>query len=564
MYTDFFGLREKPFSITPDPRYLFMSERHGEALAHLVYGVTESGGFIQLTGEVGTGKTTLVRTLLLNRMPDNADVAVVLNPQLSVLEFLATICEELHIDVAHNRGSIKAQTDALNRHLLAAHSEGRRTILIVDEAQNLSPAVLEQVRLLTNLETAKQKLLQIILIGQPELRELLARNDLRQLAQRITGRYHLQPLTREETAQYIEHRLKVAGALGEVFDSGAKKELFRLSKGVPRLINVICDRALLGAYSVESRRVNRRLVRRAAAEVSGELQRPLWLRPVLATATVVAITVIAASFWWLAQGSVLVAASETPAAAVAAEPMEADTDSGIGTPPTKQVMEPEIPVVDEAIEVPSLNEQLQLGAELTTTASALTSLFEAWGLAYQASAKSGCEQASEAGLACLYQRGSWSGLKQMDRPAILTLVDDNGDRHEVLLAAIHDDSAVLSIGGVVVEHPVSDILQSWFGQYMLLWRPVSGTPVSLGPGSRNEGVVWLRRSLGTIGPEYATANEDSDAFDAELERAVRQFQRDQRLSVDGLAGKQTQIVINSLLAGDGTPRLTVPILAAQE
>ena len=238
MYTDFFGLHEKPFSITPDPRYLFLSERHGEALAHLVYGVTESGGFIQLTGEVGTGKTTLVRTLLLNRMPENADVAVVLNPQLSVLEFLATICEELHIDVPHNKGSIKAQTDALNRHLLKAHAEGRRTILVVDEAQNLSPAVLEQVRLLTNLETAKQKLLQIILIGQPELRELLDRTDLRQLAQRITARYHLEPLSSAESAQYIEHRLKVAGALGEVFDTGARKEVFRLSKGVPRLINV--------------------------------------------------------------------------------------------------------------------------------------------------------------------------------------------------------------------------------------------------------------------------------------------------------------------------------------
>ena len=370
MYTDFFGLREKPFSITPDPRYLFMSERHGEALAHLVYGVTESGGFIQLTGEVGTGKTTLVRTLLLNRMPNNADVAVVLNPQLSVLEFLATICEELHIDVAHNRGSIKAQTDALNRHLLGAHSEGRRTILIVDEAQNLSPAVLEQVRLLTNLETAKQKLLQIILIGQPELRELLARNDLRQLAQRITGRYHLEPLTREETAQYIEHRLKVAGALGEVFDSGAKKELFRLSEGVPRLINVICDRALLGAYSVESRRVNRRLVRRAAAEVSGQLERPLWLRPALAASGVIGVAVIAASFWWLSQGPVPVSTSEVPAAAVAAEPTEADAGFEVGTLPTEQFQETEIDVADEAIEEPPLNEQLQLGAELQQHRSA--------------------------------------------------------------------------------------------------------------------------------------------------------------------------------------------------
>ena len=203
MYTSFFGLNEKPFSITPDPRYLFMSERHGEALAHLVYGVTESGGFVQLTGEVGTGKTTLCRTLLLNRMPSNADVAVVLNPQLSPPEFLEAICEELEMPVPKPKGSIKALVNALNRHLLAAHADGRRTILVVDEAQNLAPEVLEEIRLLTNLETSKQKLLQIILIGQPELRELLARTDLRQLAQRITGRYHLQPLTRDETDRYI-------------------------------------------------------------------------------------------------------------------------------------------------------------------------------------------------------------------------------------------------------------------------------------------------------------------------------------------------------------------------
>jgi general secretion pathway protein A len=559
MYTEFFGLREKPFSITPDPHYLFMSERHGEALAHLVYGVTESGGFIQLTGEVGTGKTTLVRTLLLNRMPNNADVAVVLNPQLSVLEFLATICEELHIDIAHNRGSIKAQTDALNRHLLDAHSEGRRTILIVDEAQNLSPAVLEQVRLLTNLETAKQKLLQIILIGQPELRELLARNDLRQLAQRITGRYHLEPLTREETAHYIEHRLKVAGALGEVFDSGAKKSAFNLSQGVPRLINVICDRALLGAYSVESRRVNKRLVRRAAAEVSGELERPVWLRPALATAAVVGIAVITASVWSYTQqsaGNLSKAVLDAPAAAIAAEPqaqeLAAEPEVAQPEPAEETAVEPAAAAAD----TPTLNEQLQLGSALTTTASALTSLFETWGLEYQASAQNGCSQANEAGLVCLYQRGSWSWLKQMDRPALMTLVDDDGESHEVLLTAVRGDMVELSIGGILVEHPASSLLQSWFGQYMLLWRPPGGTPVSLRPGVRNENVVWLRNSLAAIDPRYTSADQKSDVYDADLEQLVRRFQRDHRLSVDGLAGQQTQIVINSLLAVDGTPRLT--------
>jgi general secretion pathway protein A len=554
MYTSFFGLNEKPFSITPDPRYLFMSERHGEALAHLVYGVTESGGFIQLTGEVGTGKTTLVRTLLLNRMPDNADVAVVLNPQLSVLEFLATICEELHIDVAHNKGSIKAQTDALNRHLLAAHADGRRTILVVDEAQNLSPAVLEQVRLLTNLETAKQKLLQIILIGQPELRELLARNDLRQLAQRITGRYHLEPLTGEETARYMEHRLKVAGALGEIFDVSAKKEVFRLSQGVPRVINVICDRALLGAYSLESRRINRRLIRRAAAEVRGQLERSPWLRPVAAAASIVGLAIVVASAWFMMQQQTVELATEGTETAVAETLAE--------QPATPAAQAELVAEVDSVPEVQaSLNEQLQLASGLTTTASALTTLFGTWGLEYEGAARSGCEQAGAVGLACYYQRGSWSGLRQMDRPAILTLVDDSGESHEVVLMAIRGSSADLSIGGVVVTQPVETIRDAWFGQYLLLWRPASGQPVSLRPNSRGADVLWLRESLASIDPAFATADPSSDVYDAKLQDAVRTFQRAHRIEVDGLAGQQTQIIINSLLAVDGTPRLRTPLLA---
>ncbi len=558
MYTSFFGLNEKPFSITPDPRYLFMSERHGEALAHLVYGVTESGGFIQLTGEVGTGKTTLVRSLLLDRMPDNADVAVVLNPQLSVVEFLATICEELHIEVVHNKGSVKALTDALNRHLLDAHAAGRRTILVVDEAQNLAPAVLEQVRLLTNLETAKQKLLQIILIGQPELRELLARTDLRQLAQRITARYHLEPLTREETASYIEHRLKVAGALGEVFDAAAKKEVFRLSHGVPRLVNVICDRALLGAYAKESRPVTARLVRQAAAEVKGEFEPSPWLSRAAYAAVLAGAAIIAVGSW-----SVL--RQETPPA-----PQETQV-------PVQQaaiVAEQPRPVVEEAVAEavvqapvpapgPSLQEQLQLAKELTSTSFALAALFETWGLEYRAGGRTGCQQAAAAGLDCLYQRGSWAGLAQMDRPAVLTLVDDNGDSHEVVLTAIRGDNAELSIGGVLVTHPVAEVTAAWFGEFMLLWRPPTGAAVPLGAGTRGPEVVWLRDSLAAIDGRYASANPQSDMFDDELDRIVRAFQRDHRLDVDGVAGQQTQIIINSLLGVDGTPQLSSPVLAQE-
>jgi general secretion pathway protein A len=544
MYTSFFGLNEKPFSITPDPRYLFMSERHGEALAHLVYGVTESGGFIQLTGEVGTGKTTLCRTLLLNRMPGNADVAVVLNPQLSAPEFLEAICEELSIEVPAPGGSIKALINALNEHLLSAHAEGRRTILIVDEAQNLAPDVLEEVRLLTNLETSKQKLLQIILIGQPELRELLARNDLRQLAQRITGRYHLEPLTREETDQYIEHRLQVAGALGEVFDAGAKRAVFKLSQGVPRLINVICDRALLGAYSKGDRTVNRRLVHRATREITGEPELDKgwrWALPAIGV-TVAAMLLIAALAWY----------NDNRETEIQAEPIAVEV-------PADVVPEP----VAEEEEQISLDEQLSMARELSGAESALATLFDIWSIDLSSAASPPCTHAQSLGFSCLSDRTSWSGLRRLNRPAVLELVDQSGDAHYVVLTAMLGDHAELSIGGVSVTHPVGAIADMWFGDYQLVWQPPNGVSVSLLPGMRDPNVIWLRESLAAIDPRYQAEPFNSDIYDQELEQQVRAFQRDQRLDVDGLAGKQTQIIINSLLESDNTPRLTIPQLAQE-
>ena len=554
MYTDFFGLNEKPFSITPDPRYLFMSERHGEALAHLVYGVTESGGFVQLTGEVGTGKTTLVRTLLLNQMPDNADVAVVLNPQITVQEFLLTICEELGIAVPEHKHGIKALTDALNQHLLSAHAAGRRTVLVVDEAQNLAPAVLEQVRMLTNLETAKQKLLQIILIGQPELRELLDRNDLRQLAQRITGRYHLEPLTREESAQYVEHRLRVAGALGEVIDNAAKKEVFRLSQGVPRLINVICDRALLGAYSQGSRIITKRLIKRAAAEVAGEPDKSPTISRMAMTLGPVGIAVVIASIWSVTQESGSVGTTEdsvTLQTPVIEMPVTASTEPPPEENSNNSVAAPETPRA-------SLSEELALSGGLTTRDFAFASLFELWELEYTSGSQTGCSQAAAAGLACLSQRGSWNGLRQLNRPAILTIIDNEGDSHELVLSAIHEDSAELSIGGVAVTHTVSEITEFWFGEFRLLWRPPFGVPVSLSPGSRSAEVLWLRQSLADIDEYYISDNIDSDVYDTNLQVVVREFQHDHRLAVDGLVGQRTLIIINSLLESDGSPRLLAP------
>jgi general secretion pathway protein A len=267
MYRAHFRLDESPFSLTPDPRYLFLSERHREALAHLLYGLGQDGGFVQLTGEVGTGKTTLSRSLL-EQAPSEVDVALVLNPRQSATELLATICDELGVTY-EDAGSVKSLTDGLNRHLLATHAEGRRTVVIIDEAQQLQPDVLEQVRLLTNLETATEKLLKIILIGQPELRDMMARSSLRQLSQRITARYHLAPLSAHETATYVRHRLEVAGCSRPIFTPGALRAVHRWSGGVPRLVNVICDRALLGAYARDREHVTARFVGKAAREVLG-------------------------------------------------------------------------------------------------------------------------------------------------------------------------------------------------------------------------------------------------------------------------------------------------------
>ncbi len=549
MYTSFFGLNEKPFAITPDPRYLFMSERHGEGLAHLVYGVTESGGFIQLTGEVGTGKTTLVRTLL-GQLPDEVDVALILNPQVSAIEFLLTICEELNVTLPGDTGSSKALVDALNRHLLDVHARGRRVILLVDEAQNLAEDVLEQVRLLTNLETAKQKLLQIILIGQPELRDLLAQNNLRQLAQRVTGRYHLEPLTQAEAVRYIDHRMRVAGALTDIFDKRAKRAVFRASGGIPRLINVICDRALLGAYSRGERRITPNIVRRAASEVSGNTVSPVmrWLYAASATA---AALVIGAGIWVSTQ------TAPAPVAAVTSVPVAMSTpQSGSPPPAGESAAENNDETPEDIAETaqPPLDETLQSAVLGSDIDSAMDTLFALWGLSYEKSADTGCAEARAKGLDCLYQRGSWKVLEQLNRPAMLTLTDSSGTTHHPVLTALDGDLAELGFGSTRLRVPIEEVTDLWYGQYMLMWRPPNGERVALRPGTRGSGVLWLRQSLARL-----DGNEDagtgSDYFDATLEQRLREFQRKHRLQVDGLAGQQTQILINSLLQGDGTPRL---------
>lgn len=546
MYLAFFGLNEKPFAITPDPRYLFLGERHAEALAHLVYGITEAGGFIQLTGEVGTGKTTIVRSLL-GQIPKTAEVALILNPQMTAPEFLLTICEEIGIGVPDSaQGSVKELVDILNHYLLRSHSEGRRVVLVVDEAQNLDPAVLEQVRLLTNLETETRKLLQIILIGQPELRELLSRNELRQLSQRVTGRYHLDPLERDESAAYLRHRLRIAGATREIFSPGALRTLHRRAGGIPRLMNVIADRALLGAFTQDRHLVSARLVNRAADEVFGRTATPRWV-PWAAVGGSAALLVVAAITLW--QWSYARAATPTALRAAHVGPT--------ASPPTAALTPPEpapAPASASAAKAPLLGDLLDKFQAQTDTDTAFTQLFALWGAQYVPGTVDPCAQATQKGLECLVQRGSLAQLRQYNRPAILTVSDDSGMPRQVVLAGLDDEHALIELGAERQEVSIGNLSRYWFGDYVLLWRPGGGHGKPMSLGARGADVRWLRESLDKLAGVPAK-QPVSDVYDPELMKAVQSFQREHRLAVDGIAGVQTQILVDAAMGSADSPFL---------
>ncbi|HET7369229.1 MAG TPA: AAA family ATPase [Gammaproteobacteria bacterium] len=530
MYAQYFGLQENPFTITPNPRYLYLGARHAEALAHLLYGVTESGGFIQLTGEVGTGKTMLIRSLL-EQLPEHVDVALIFNPQMTLIEFLRAICSELGVDVADGQSAADI-TATLNRHLLQAHADGRRVVLIIDEAQGLPRDLLEQVRLLTNLETRQHKLMQIILVGQPELREMLARRDLRQLAQRITGRYHLMPLDATATRAYVQHRLQIAGAGGAIFTAGGLRRLYRLSGGVPRLINILADRALLGAYAAERRECDAGLVRQAAGEVLDPPPPKPRLRLAAATLAVAAVALAGALAWnWQIAGA-------DPVNAQAAKPVSAAA----------------IEAAADAPEDP-LAGWLQSAGAAAGTDSAFNTLFSLWGATYAPeSATSACSQAQAAGLRCLYQQGSWRVLASYNRPAIVNLTTADGHRYQAVVTALGDGAVTLRAGTLSKTLPLGAVRRDWNGEFLLLWRPPPDSEGLLHEGMAGPAVAWLGNQLAKLDSGLASI-AGATAYDATIAGAVRRFQRLHDLRVDGIAGERTLIELNSVLQSANVPQL---------
>lgn len=517
MYEAYFGLTERPFSIAPDPHYLYLSERHREALAHLLFGITERGGFVQLTGEVGTGKTTITRALL-EQLPADVDVALIINPNVTSREFLAAICAELKIDVSKRGHSTQTLMDDLMRYLLDAYAAGRHTVVLVDEAQNLSPQVLEQVRLLTNLETTKEKLLQIILVGQPELRELLARPELRQVAQRVTARYHLSPLSLAETRRYIQHRCQVAGAGRPLFSEAAIRVIHYRAGGIPRLINVICDRALLGAYATGRSRVTLPVALHAASEVAGRYGNR-WPKYARRAALVAAVPLAAAiAVWqWPAPSDSKAAIEQT----APAEPTFAERLAAHGTDPE----------------------------------AAFGPLFQLWGERYQAGTiKSPCEQAIEAKLRCYFEHGDWEALQRRNLPAVIELRDDVGRRHPVLLAEAGGGEAVVVLNGERVRVPIPELIRRWTHDSVTLWRPPSGIGATLGPDSQPAALRWLVAKLDRAEGKPASTTVPA-AFDRALERRVREFQQRQGLTVDGIVGEMTLFNLFLAAPDPGAPTL---------
>jgi general secretion pathway protein A len=574
MYTAYFGLSENPFSLTPDPRFLFMSQRHREALAHLMYGMGNRGGFVLLTGEVGTGKTTLCRSLL-EQIPEGVEVALVLNPKQTALELVASLCDELKIVHPKETGSLKVLIDLLNQHLLEIHARGRRTVLIIDEAQNLSSDVLEQVRLLTNLETTTSKLLQILLIGQPELQDMMARPELRQLGQRITARYHLSPLTLDETIAYVEHRLEVAGCRRRLFTKGALRRVQNLTGGVPRLINTICDRALLGAYAKQMERVDRKMVRLAASEVMGPrlfsrpLARPGWVMALAACA------VLWAGWRFFVapgmDGQPVVSDEKTPTGMSASGPRLVESPSARAEPhPAPGALpgpdtDPEQRPLGSA-PGPILTEKLLTEAATASEDAAFALLFGEWQAAYPAlPGITPCDRAARAGLRCYKDRGNWTTLRHLNRPVILELVDRDQNRHYMAAVRMEGEQVTVALGEEEVTLRQADIEPFWFGDFALLWRPPPVASPIIKEGDRGPDVLWLRAQLdraegiqqGEV-DHTGQASPPSPRFDARLRERVMRFQQANFVKSDGIVGEQTLILLNTATADSDIPLLCAP------
>ena len=522
MYHRYFGLKEEPFSIAVNPRYLFMSARHRDALAHLLYGVGAGGGFILLTGEVGTGKTTINRCLL-EQLPENTDIALILNPALNAVELLATVCDELNLDYASDEQSLKVLTDKLHQFLLNNHAKGRNTVLLIDEAQHLQFEVLEQIRLLTNLETNTKKLLQIILVGQPELRALLNKPELLQLPQRITARHQLKPLNADETQAYIRHRLQVAGlpANHELFPRKIVKGIHKASRGIPRIINVLCDRMLLGTYGQNKTVVDQAMLKQSIVEVMGEEEDiTLDTSPSFSPWLVASVIVLSAvAFLWLWPSY-----SNTP---VANEVAMAQTAT-ISISDTKKITPVTSPTYSWFSDETSAINALLVGLQIETVNTSI------------------CGNNTEEAMRCeRMQATTWQELIAFNRPAVIALVTPEKLQAYAVVLGINNHQAIVMQGEATQTIPLSVLGPLWTGEFLFIWQTSEFYRAPFSKGHRGQEVTWLAQQFATLDQQSKLLA--NDVFNEPLSQRVKIFQDNYQLQADGVVGLKTLLKLNELL-----------------
>lgn len=517
-----------------------MSPRHQEGLAHLFYGIKRGGGFVALTGEVGTGKTTLCRHLL-GHLPEDIEIAYILNPKLNAIELLATICDELGISYADEKQSLKYLNDQLNRYLLDAYAKGKRSVLMIDEAQNLSLEVLEQVRLLTNLETAKSKLLQIILVGQPELQLLLKRNELRQLNQRVTARYHLQALSFQETRAYIAHRLTCCGARSGLFKTAAMRKIYKLSNGIPRLINILCDRCLLGAYATEANTVTSAIVRRAAKEVLPKREKGFYGARWALIGAILLLIGLSASYFNNGQNFRL-------ASITAQSTLSVNDAEKAGERLIKQGI-----VLEQFKKTEEFSKFIAAAEHPLQTA--LTKYLEAWKVKPEHNETLTCKTILKRGYRCLFDRTDWKTLLALQRQVILEFsLADTQKRYALLTGTRHGEPVLL----FNKQHTfaLQDILPFWQGYFLLLWKPPLADTMTIFLHQKSPDVFWVRQKLDQI-DNNAIHVEDPFYFDNNLEMRIKRFQRQSQLYADGVVGPRTMIKLQNAAAPENAPLLDI-------
>lgn len=551
MYTRYFGFNEKPFTLTPNPRFIYLSNNHKEAFAHLLYGINNHYGFIELLGEVGTGKTTVLRTLLGQLKDENYSAALIFNPCLTGVELLRSINSEFGIDASSEYSNeLLAE---LNRFLLTENAAGRTVVLVIDEAQNLQPEVLEQVRMISNLETENDKLIQIILSGQPELEALLDRPDLRQLNQRIAVRYRLSPIRMDETRAYIRHRMEVAGETGGIsFSNNAIKLIHLYTHGVPRMINILCDRALLIAYGDERRRITPIIVTRGIREILNHTR----TRRISRIAVVLVLLLIAAGL----AGTVYVR-SKKPAA-VLPHPVSVAAPSAASDP-----ISAGIPQQSPSIPVPAtsatayLQHQIRGGKQNEMHIRSFNALAGLWHVrpvkkfsGQLVVPKMFTLLASRRNLIVTEFKGSLEEVVRFNRP-FLVETNVTGPLGGYCLAIVSaDDTSLTTVPSLTADGtlPKHDLASLASGTYYLIWQNPGKIPVSISKGVTRFEIRYLHKLLSNAGFYRGPIN---GTYGDETIRAVNEFQKSNRIAVNSSLGELTLALLTRFDTSSPSPEL---------